>query len=377
MSELMNVPDFLKRAAEKTGFRRERFIERNIPTAFDNIVIMLFYGDMRAESILSSLLLHRYKESYPGKYFILASFPGHGSLYPYIDEYWGCADEGSVKILLDSAVGFGNLARERILFQEQQLNRFFANMFNIAEYTQFYDNGFTKDFFDKFKWILYNLPSLPSAGMEFNRSLAHRSGYKIFVHPTKMLRAWDKGKETLIRSRPEFWYDLANRMISRGMVPVVYQDARAFDLSKEMQSKCIYITEPQVSEVMGMMRATGCILDVFSGLARWASIARTPYISCAERKRYNLVKDWEIDDLCNSKLPYRYIFSFPTIIESGNWNELVESIVNKLESFVPQLNRDSWPSTAEQSIVVPYGLVKKRKTKRIGTRFIKIPKMEY
>jgi hypothetical protein len=49
-------------------------------------------------------------------------------------------------------------------------------------------------------------------------------------------------------------------------------------------------------------------------------------------------------------------------------------VIARLDSFLPSLNRDSWPSTAELMEIVPYKAVKAKKTKRIGTRFIKVPK---
>lgn len=375
MQDITNVPDFLKRAADKIGHTRERFTESNIPTTFDNVAITGFYGDMRGEFVMSTMLLHRLKELHPSKYLILCSYPGRAGLYPYVDEYWGMRDETAVRELLDSAVGMTNLNEDRVLFQTQQMNRYFGNVIDLGQYANYYNDGFTKDFFDKFKWITYNLPSVPSSKIEFNRSLALKPGYKVMIYPSRVCRAWSKGREVIVRSRIEFWHALARKMLDGGFQPVVCQDHGTFDLSKEFETKCIYVTESRMSDVMGTMRTTGCVLDVFSGISHMAAVARTPFVACAERTHFNKVKEWELTSLCNHNLPHRYIFGFPTIIESGFWGELADTITSKLSEFIPELNRDEWPSTAEQSAVAPYSLVRKRKAKKIGSRFIKVQKM--
>jgi hypothetical protein len=369
-----NVPEFLKRAADKCGFIREKYIEKNIPTSFENVVVLVFFGTMRAEFILSSLLINKIKEKHPSKYLIVCSYPGRSGIYD-VDEYWALREETAVKTLMDNAVGFDNLSKDRVLFLEQQLNKFFENVVSMKDYVKFYNNGFTKEFFDEFKWISYNLPTIPSSKVEFNKLLAQKSGYKVFVHPSRTLKAWNKGREIVLKSRIDFWYGLLNKMLNDNFQPVVYQDQSTFDVSKEFESRCVYCTESKITDVLGAMRTTGCVLDVFSGISRFSSIARTPFIACTERNLYNGVKEWETDSLCNSILSHRYIFTFPTIIESGHWNELATNIVSKLESFIPRLNRDEWPSTVEQSIVLPYSMVKKTKTKKIGAHFIKVPKI--
>jgi hypothetical protein len=49
--------------------------------------------------------------------------------------------------------------------------------------------------------------------------------------------------------------------------------------------------------------------------------------------------------------------------------------MNKLDLFLPELNRDNWPSTAESYQMTPYEeYVQPQKKKKIGTRFIKVIK---
>ena len=374
MQDLTNIADFLRRASERTGFKRERYVESNMPTSFGNIAIMLFYGDLRSQFVLSSLLLHRIKELYPSKYLILSSFPNQAGFYPYVDEYWSPQDEATTKLLADGACDFGNAHADKVLFQEQQLNRYFENILHVEDYYKYYQGGFSKEFIDEFKWIIYKLPSIPSSKIEFNRVLSQRAG-KVFIYPSRTMRCWNKGRVTLLNGKKEFWHELAKGLIAKGITPVVYQDYGSFDISPVLQDKCVYVREEKILDVFGAMRTTGCVLDVFNGLSRWASAARTPFIACAERHYYAEMKEYELDDLCNNTLPHKYIFSFPTIIESGHWQELIDTMVAKVEGFIPELNRDTWPSAAEQALVVPYDLVRKRKQTRIGARFIKVERL--
>ena len=87
--------------------------------------------------------------------------------------------------------------------------------------------------------------------------------------------------------------------------------------------------------------------------------------------------EYEIDDLLGYNVPKEYIFTFSTIISDGNpmvWqNDIFPSILRKLNKFIPELNRDNWPTTGEVSEFVPYkDFVRKIKNKKFGTRFIKI-----
>jgi hypothetical protein len=124
------------------------------------------------------------------------------------------------------------------------------------------------------------------------------------------------------------------------------------------------------------MRATGCVLDVYNGTSRLALCARTPYLALDERQRYTATKEFELDDLCGSGVPKQYIFSFSTIITEGNkavWNaDTFNNITSKLNSFLPDLSRDQWPSTSEVDEIVKYDVVRKKKVKKIGARLLKI-----
>ena len=87
----------------------------------------------------------------------------------------------------------------------------------------------------------------------------------------------------------------------------------------------------------------------------------------------------DIDDLCGKMIPMKYIFSFSTIITDGtasSWRQdIFQSVWKKLEDFLPDLDRDRLPSTNESNELVSYGdLVRVRRKKKFGTRFIKVEK---
>ena len=85
----MDTYNLIKKACDKAGLERVKYIDNNIPTNPENIVILPFFGDSRSSFILSKLLLKKYREQVKGsKYFIMVSWPGDEILYPFVDEYW-------------------------------------------------------------------------------------------------------------------------------------------------------------------------------------------------------------------------------------------------------------------------------------------------
>lgn len=201
----------------------------------------------------------------------------------------------------------------------------------------------------------------------------------MLLYPVLYGRGYIQGKLKNIRSCMEFWLELIDRLIRSGYCPVVLQDHSTWDLSLQgLNNRVIFAQEEDISKVLGMMRATGLVLDVFSGISRVAIAARTPFIVVDERGRFANEREFEIDDLCANGLKKQYIFSFPTILEGGDpvgWNNsLFDIVVSKLNSFVPSLDQDDYPSTTENVVEVPFSVVRERKSKRIGCRFVKIPK---
>jgi hypothetical protein len=376
---MIEASQFIKKAAEKGGFTRESFNEAQIPTTISNITILPFFGDLKSTFVLSSLLLRRYREELkPSKYFILCSWPGHRALYPYVDEYWSVNDSHLQEFYAKS-YNFRNHADLAVLYQ-RKLNQFFDEVVDISEFEEFYDNGIQAPFAHKFQTIKRNLPLISSSGVlgnDFNRKLANAPGYKLVVYPSVVMKAWRQNKLETIKTKEEFWVALVTRLLDEGYAPVIVQDYGSFDLSKHFAQKCIYLANQDVSRVLCLMRACDCVLDLFSDFSRLAVAARAPFVAFTERTKYVNSKEYELDDLCCVEdLPRQYVFSFTTIIDGGtshSWNvNVFDALVSRLKTFLPEINRDQLPTGSGIYEEVSYSKVRKRKIKRLGTRFIKV-----
>lgn len=376
----LDVSSILKRAADKGGFVRTKYIEKNVPISTSDITVITYFGDLRSIFILSSLLLKRYREEMKGsKYFIICTWPGFEGLFPYVDEYWTIKDVGIVSKFYSSANCFKNDSQYTTLFQ-RSLNLFFEEAVDASVLLPYYNNGITQAFWDRFKHVKVTLPSVPSAailGPKFNKDLVKKAGYKIFYYPALQVQNWSAGRLRLIKSMKEFWVVLAERLLKEGFIPVVYRGYQTHDISKELTDRCIYFEEQDVSKILGMMRSVDCTLDVFSSISRLAIAARAPFVYFDERSRHLALKEYEIDGLCCSNdLPREYIWGFPTLIENGNlplWEgNLFANIIIKLNKLLPDMDRNKWPIPSEGTNIIPYDSVRQRKVSRFGTRFIKI-----
>ena len=377
-----NIAEFLKRSSEKAGFKREVYNDTKCPTHQSNITVFPFFGDLGSSMVLSSFLLNRYKEMRGSKYFILATWPGHRSLFSNVDEFWSLASHEKLDDLYKESKGFENLGKLATLYH-RNLNMYFEDVIGANTFTELYDNGFKKAFVDKFKIIVRSLPSIPSIsvlGEKFGRDIRERAGLKVFVHPSKWTCVWSRGRMIRIPSRKRFWVALVDRLLKEGFVPVLHNSYLTFDLSAEFTDRCVYVVEDDIGKIMGAMRSIGCVLDVFSDISRISLVARCPFLAVTERNKYVTMQDYALDDLCGIDLPKRYIFTFPTIIESGSdptWQfNLFDGIVQKLNDFIPTLDINTLPTTAESTVELPYNTVRRRKQKKMGTRFIKVPREE-
>jgi hypothetical protein len=375
---MIDTQSILKKSAEKSGLVRVRFKERNLPTSVENIVVFPFFGDHRSSFVLSSLLLKRIKDELrASKYFILASWPGHEGLFPYVDEYWQVEDETSLDKLRTEAIGFSNSSSINTLMS-RSLNQYFYDVMSDKDLTQFYNNGLTKDFLERFKHVKVYLPPIPSSaslGVDVARTLGQRES-KVFIYPSKTIFSWKFGSLCKLSVPKEFWSGLIERLTNSKFFPVVYKDAFSYDLSSDFTNDCLHLKDIDIIKCIGAMRATGCVLDMFSGISRYAIAARTPFVCFDERSKFNGIKDYEINDLCGQGVPREYIFGFGAIIESGDkasWSSnLFDHLIVKLNRMYEKMDRDSWPSSAEYEEIVPYDSVRRIKNKKLGSRFVKI-----
>ena len=374
-----NVVDFLHRASERSGFHRQSYLDKNVPTNSNNIAVMHWFGDTRSEFIVSSLLLKRFKEELKGsKYLVLASWKGHRHLFPYVDEYWEPTDQAALQGLSQEALGFGNTS-DIYAVQQRNLLRFFDPVYTADDLLPYYDQGITKKFFEQFRTVKYTVPLVPSSGIlepRFNQDVATRPGWKVFLMPTRTARGWKDGKLRTIKVRREFWGSLIDRLSRSGFCPVVAQNYATHDLSADYLDRGIFVAEEDAGKLLAMMRQSACVLDVFQGLSRWAMLARVPFVALEERSRYAYMREHEIDALCAGIVPRQYIFSFATLLEDGDpftWNpNMFDGVVARLHSFLPTIDRESLPTTSDGTVEVPYACVRERKAKRIGSKFVKI-----
>lgn len=380
---MLEIPEFLKKSAENCGFVRESYNESKMPTTSRNITVLPFFGDSRADFVLSTLLLKRYREEIKGsKYFILCSWPGRKFLYPFVDEYWSIKDLSTIREFYLESCGFRNNS-DILLNYYKDLNQCFYEVLDIKELERFYNNGLTDDFMGAFHSIKRFLPMIPSKGIlgtDFNRVLANRSGLKIILCPYTHIKIWRNKVENRKISK-DFWIALVERLLKEGYVPIIVNNFQSHDLTIDFnQRDCVFFPEYDMAKILSMMRAGDCVLDIFTDFSRLAGIARMPYVQVTERFRYMKEKDFELDDLCLDRLPKQYIFSFTTIIEKGTeqqWNlNIFDNIVARLNSFLEDLDSDDIPTASELSEEVSYKSVRVRKLKQLGIKFIKVPKEE-
>jgi len=370
----MDIVSIVNRAAEKAGFARNRFKNADIPTSMSNICIFPFFGNVRSSAIMSMLLLKRYREMFKGsKYFILCSWPGYEDLFPFVDEYWSPKDGALLKNLYLESDNFSNDSAHAVAFL-RNINQFFEDVVDVKEFEQFYNNGLQQGFWDKFMHVKRYLPAIPTLGVlgpEFSRQFS-TSKPKVFLYPSIFAYFWRYGKLDTVRISKEFWIEVVGSLLKSGITPVLHKNYLSYDLSQEFVESCIYLNTNNISHVLATMRGCNCVVDMFNQVSRLAIIARAPYIVFDERGRYNGQKEYEIDDLCSLGLPKNYIFSNSTLLENsarGLWkSNFIDLLSAKVESMVSQ--DYDLPNSSESLEVVPYSVVRERKLKKMGIRFI-------
>lgn len=367
---------FLKRSAEKCGFFREHFREKNIPTQRQNIQVFHFFGDYRSEFLTSSLLLRRYKEEVRGnRYLIVCSWTGHQCLYPYADEYW--SPEMSVSdYLRGEAVDSTNYS-DSFSIQQKNLNWSFDHVATFEDLSGFYDYGLTGKFFDKFQKVKRTLPNIASMAILDQRMIGQLTAspaQRILILPTKKVRHFVNKKLELIRTGRDFWIELGRHLLKNNYMPVFASMAGCHDLSADLQ-EAIHC-RPDMGQFLALARSSACILDVFNGSSKLALAARAPFVAIDERTRYMAFREDELDYAGGNEIPRKYIFSFPTIIENGSlaaWKwSFFDGITARLPNFLATINRDRLPTTQEKYEEVSLDGLKEKRTKKLGLRFIKI-----
>jgi hypothetical protein len=379
MTELPNIVNHVSRAAQQSGFERERYVDSKVPQDINKIVVILFMGDLRSTSIMSSLLFRIYSETVlQGKYVIMCSYPGYSGLFPSADEYWSVSDALMVSDFINNSQGFSNKDK-RALSLGIQLRRHFYIVLTEEDFKPFYDKGLTSAYFDRMNKIQRFLPSIPAWRSDLVTALAKRGGKYIFLAATNVGRFWNplENCEKTLYFKKDFWIKLTERLLAENYSPVIYQGSGNYDLSQNFGERCFYCNDRNIINVMSAMRATGCVLDVFSGISRLAILARCPFLVMDDRTRYIKSIEYEINDLCVVKgLPYRYMFSFPAVVEHGEYNEIIEHIVRISSTFSAQVAGLELSPSSESYEEVSYDVVRQHKARKLGLRFIKVERLE-
>lgn len=371
------VSEFIKRSAEQCGFERNDYVEKNMPTSFNNIIVVPFFGDIKSTFIMSSFLMNQYKNFKTDKYLIICSWPGHKGLYPYADEFWHPKDLSTITNLVVHAEHMNNSSDLAAQYQRSLISRF-ENVLLKEDLQKYYNNGFQPEYFNQFNEIKRYFSAIPSASKistSFMNDLNKHSGQKVVIFPSTRIRSWQKGKSSLIPPLKDFWVFLTQKLLDAGITPVIYQNNFTFDLSRDFADKCVYLVSKDMSEILSCMRQVGCVLDMHNAISRLAIAARCPFVCVDERIRFMEEKEYEIDDLCCQKIPKQYIFSFSSFLVTGDksyWGDsIIDNVVIRLQDFLPTLDREEWASTSESEVVVSYDCVRERKVKRLGTKFIR------
>lgn len=372
MNSLLHVDEFLTRVADKSGFKRDRYVSANVPTDLEKIVVVYFWGDWKHHFLLSTVLIKNWINSKFGKYVIFCSYPGFQSLYPNVDEFWSL---GSGSQSLDSNVFFNyGVSSPPLISCENHLMRFFpGEVIDGGKLVEaYFDRGFTSKFFEDYASIQYSLPSISSPPFEIAKSFSRHIGKKIFIYPCKKARFIEKNKEHQAIIDAGIWNRLVDNLIKNGYLPVIYQNNMTFDLSPKYGSQCQYVSETNISTVLAVMRASDCVIDIFSGISKLAMIARVPYLIVDERRKYFMLKDDEIDDIFNSKVPHSCLF-FHHDVKKGEFDFVDQLLMEKLKRFTEKSDRDTWQSSSACETFLPY--ISKQKNESIGLNFIEVPRL--
>jgi len=365
---MSEVRDYIGRVIDRANLNREMFSDDALPSKFDKIMIIPFFGNMRSELVLSTLLLPRL---FPDNYVIVLSWPGHSGLYTGISEFWAIEDETA---LSDLARHVEQGSNSKAVQYERLLLRYFDKVTTADCFAyDYFRNGFQEKYFEEFDKIEYSLPAIPSVNLGWDDAKQHDQKPRICLMPTKYVTTWSPQGPTKLFVEEVFWTKLAEALLDNGYLPIIFQNYGTYDLSPTFNQTCAYITERNALAILGVMRACDCVLDIFNGLSRYALAARCPYFICDERQHYFGTKDYVLDDLCGYDIPKDVFFSFAPMTAGIELNQVVDAVINRLAVFLPTIDRNKLPSTLGGTEELAYERVRQLQLRRTGLRFFSMP----
>ena len=353
---------------------RGPYEDAKVPNTASNIMVLPFFGDLRAEFICSTLVLHRYVQMVkPDAYFIVASWPGHAALWPYADEYWGVQDAVLAGEGFAATASYEN-RDARVLQVFKKVFMTFENCIESEHLSRYFLRGLTQAYFDSFGDPLVVMPAVRPLPTDLNRQIGRLVGQKVFVAPMKSVTVFERDHSRPVPVPAGFWIQLVGRLADEGYSPVVWQSRATHDISAAVADRCTVFDRDDIGDVLSAMRACDVVLDYFGDVHRLAAIARCPYVSVQERVKYAALREYELDDLCVENPRRRYIFSMHALLNARQWSGLCDASVAQLAAVLEGSDRASWPTAGERREVVPASRIRTRRVSKLGVRFVKMPR---
>lgn len=380
----MNTVEFLEITSQRIKFIRKRYDNQNVPSDLDDLIVVPFFGDIKHTYILSSFLLNNYKRIKTSKYLILLSYPGFEHVFPYVDEYWQPSDFSQIKQIFLNSNYFENNSNF-YLDLLRSLNENFRSIISSSFFKELYCNKFEEKYWDLFgkndaKVFMPMIPSSAVIQKDLLKEINSRNN-KIFILPSTHVNYWSNGRYRKSLVSKNFYIELIKNLNNNKIFPVIWNNNFSYDLQDEFKDKenCLFINSNNLFEVLPVIRLTGCVLDIFNSLSKFANIARTPSIILEERSKYFLSREYEIDDLVELDLPGSRTFSFSSYITNGNKNywdsDIFKCIIRNCEEILPFIDREALPSTVEFNKKINLSIIRKLSNKKMGSKFLKIEKL--
>ena len=376
----LTVSDFLKITSKKLNFQREKYLEKNIPNNYDQITVLFNLGDLRNTLSLSSMILPRYrKETKSLRYFIVFSYPGFSSLFPYADEYWSFDQDNFLKIY-NGSCGLDNTNNLKTIYL-RHLNENFREVIKAESFNDIYEHFFLKRYWEKNKNIRIILPqiinSLASNDVFIDKYSKINLEKKVFIFPNKTMQIIRKGKLIYEEIKSEFWINLIKKLLENNISVFCLKHPLTHDISAEfIESKnALFFNETDINQIMSIMRMSGCVFDFFSGVSRLAMVARTPYILADERIRYFNYKEYEFEDVVGESLQGERFFIFADLMNANN--DLYNNIASNIISKIDKINKNNKGILSSEFIdkLSNYQNVRYYQSKKMGINFLKFPKV--
>jgi len=377
----LTVSDFLKITSNKLNFVREKYVEKNIPTNFDQICVFFNLGDLRSTIALSSMLLPRFrKETKSLRYFIVFGYAGLSALYPYADEYWSFNPDNFAKVYNSSSNYDNNSELNNIYLRH--LNENFREVIKSDIFLDVYHNFFLNKFWEKNKNIRIVLPqvmnNLANDDIVVSRFNGLKNKRKLFIFPNKTMQVIRKGNLVHQEIKQEFWVNLVQRLLQNNVDLVCVKHHLTHDISSNFtdNNNILFFNEKDVNKIMSLMRMTGITLDFLSGISRLSNIARVPFILVDERIRYFNNREYEFEDVVgNEVLDRERFFIFADLININNdlYTNIAGNIISKIDKI---LNINNGVLYSEYSDKLSnYQNVRYHQSKKMGLKFLKFPKV--